>query len=238
MPQTAKYGIGQFSPWKHWHMKFTVLGLFKIISCALTIFPRMFECPDKFIPFTPYLFVSCMIFLNFDGSLHFGQPLLNQHGDPQFFFAFFQMIYPYRHLWKFYKNHIGTSAPNLLRYDHYAPDSQIWYWLFLPVKQWREQKSSQNHFWHNDSVCPDVWAHSEVHCLPTSRVNRKNLSEIAHVLKGTLIIAILKTNMVTPNFFAFSDRKWTKKCLYQIWAKSYRFWKFIETAANLLKARW
>ena len=46
-------------------MKFTALGLFKIISSALTIFPRMFECPDKFIPFTPYLFVSCMIFLNF-----------------------------------------------------------------------------------------------------------------------------------------------------------------------------
>ena len=38
-----------------------------------------------------------------------------------------------------------------------------------------------------------------------------------------------------PIFFAFSDRKWIEKCLYQIWAKSYRFWKFIETAANLLK---
>ena len=115
---------------------------------------------------------------------------------------------------------------------------QIWYWLFLPVKQWREQKSSQNHFWHNNSVCPDGWAHSEVYCLPTSRVNRKNLSEDACVIKGTLISAILKTNMVTPIFFAFSDRKWIKKCLYQIWAKSYRFWKFIETAANLLKPRW
>ena len=71
--------------------------------------------------------------------------------------------------------------------------------------------------------------------LPTSRVNRKNLSENACVIKGTLISAILKTNMVTPNFFAFSDRKWIKKCHYQIWAKSYRFWKFIETAANPLK---
>ena len=40
----------------------------------------------------------------------------------------------------------------------------------------------------------------------------------------TLISAILKTNMVTPIVFAFSDRKWIKKCLYQIWAKSYRFW--------------
>ena len=29
----------------------------------------------------------------------------------------------------------------------------------------------------------------------------KNLSEIARVIKGTLISAILKTNMVTPNFF-------------------------------------
>ena len=38
-----------------------------------------------------------------------------------------------------------------------------------------------------------------------------------------------------PIFFAFSDRKWIKQCLHQIWAKSYRFWKFIETAANLLK---
>ena len=116
--------------------------------------------------------------------------------------------------------------------------SQIWYWLFLPVKQWREQNSSQNHFWHNDSVCPDVWANSEVHCLPTSRVNRKTWAKLrvtVCVIKGTLISAILKTNMVTPIFFAFSDRKWIKKCLYQIWAKSYRFWKFIETAANLLK---
>ena len=56
--------------------------------------------------------------------------------------------------WKFYKNHIGTSASNLLRYDHYAQDSQIWYQLFLPVKQWREQKSSQNHFWHIDWCLP------------------------------------------------------------------------------------
>ena len=40
-----------------------------------------------------------------------------------------------------------------------------------------------------------------------------------------------------PIFFAFSDRKWIKKCLYQIGAKSYRFWKLIETAANLLKLR-
>ena len=29
----------------------------------------------------------------------------------------------------------------------------------------------------------------------------KNLSEIARVIKGTLMSAILKTNMVTPNFF-------------------------------------
>ena len=201
VPQTAKYGIGQFLPWKHWHMKFTALGLFKIISSALTMFPRMFECADKFIPFTPYLFVSFMMFLNFDGSLHFGLPLLNQHGDPQFFSHFFKSYTHIDILWKFYKNHIGTSGPNKLRYDHYAPNSQIWYCLFLPVKQWREQKSSQNHFWHNDSVCPDVWAHSEVYCLPTSRVNRKNLSENVRVIKATLISAILKTNMVTPNFF-------------------------------------
>ena len=64
------------------------------------MFPRMFECADKFIPFTRYLFVNFMIFLNFDDSLHFGLPLNNQHGDPQFFFAFFQMIYPYRHFVK------------------------------------------------------------------------------------------------------------------------------------------
>ena len=69
-------------------MKFTALGLFKIISCALTMFPRMFECVGKFIPYTPYFFASFMIFLNFDSSLHFGLPLLNQHGDPQFFRIF------------------------------------------------------------------------------------------------------------------------------------------------------
>ena len=44
-------------------------------------------------------------------------------------------------------------------------------------------KSSQNYFWHNDSVCPDVWAHWQGHFLPTSRINRKNVSENAHVIK-------------------------------------------------------
>ena len=71
-------------------MKFTALGLFQIISSALTMFPRKFECADKFIPFTPYLFVSFIVFLKFDGSLHFGLSLLNQHGDPQFFLHFFK----------------------------------------------------------------------------------------------------------------------------------------------------
>ena len=52
------------------------------------MFSRMFERADKFIAFTPYLFVAFTIFLNFDGSLHFGLPLLNQHGDPQFFRIF------------------------------------------------------------------------------------------------------------------------------------------------------
>ena len=59
----------------------------------------------------------------------------------------------------------------------------------------------------------------------------KNLIENARVIKGILISAILNTNMVTPNFFAFSYRIWIKECLCKIWAKSYRFWKFIETAA-------
>ena len=65
------------------------------------MFPRMFERAGKFIAFAPYLFVAFTIFLNCDGFLHLGLPLLiNQHGDPQFFFALFQMIYPYRHFVK------------------------------------------------------------------------------------------------------------------------------------------
>ena len=48
----------------------------------------MFERADKFIAFTPYLFVAFTNFLNCDGSLHLGLPLLNQHGDPQFFRIF------------------------------------------------------------------------------------------------------------------------------------------------------
>ena len=43
------------------------------------------ERADIFIAFTPYHIVPFTILLNYDGSLHFGQPLLNQHGDPQFF---------------------------------------------------------------------------------------------------------------------------------------------------------
>ena len=61
--------------------------------------PRMFERADKLIPFTSYLFVSFMIFLNFDGSLHFGLPLRNQRGDPQFFSHFFKW-YTHRHFMK------------------------------------------------------------------------------------------------------------------------------------------
>ena len=53
------------------------------------MFSRMFERADKFIAFTPYHFVAFTIFLICDGSLHFGLPLLNQHGDPQFFSHFF-----------------------------------------------------------------------------------------------------------------------------------------------------
>ena len=76
------------------------------------MFSRMFERADKFIAFTPYLFVAFTIFLNFDGSLHLGLPLLNQHGDPQFFSHFFKWYTHIDILWKFYKNHIGKSAPN------------------------------------------------------------------------------------------------------------------------------
>ena len=76
------------------------------------MFARMFERADKFIAFIPYHNVAFTIFLNYDGSLHFGLPLFNQHGDPQFFLHFCKW---YTHIdicWKFYKNHIGTSAPN------------------------------------------------------------------------------------------------------------------------------
>ena len=50
----------------------------------------MFERADKFIAFTPYHIVAFTTFLNYDGSLHFGLPLLIQHGDPQVFSHFFK----------------------------------------------------------------------------------------------------------------------------------------------------
>ena len=52
------------------------------------MFPRMFERADIFIAFIPYHIVAFTNSLNYDGSLHFGLPLLNQHGDPQFFCIF------------------------------------------------------------------------------------------------------------------------------------------------------
>ena len=76
------------------------------------MFPRMFERSDKFIAFTPYHFVAFTIFLICDGSLHFGLPLLSQHGDPKFFSQFFKWYTHIDIFWNFYKNHIGTSAPN------------------------------------------------------------------------------------------------------------------------------
>ena len=54
------------------------------------MFSRMIERADRFIAFTPYHIVAFTIFLNCDSSLHFGLPLLNQHGDPQFFSHFFK----------------------------------------------------------------------------------------------------------------------------------------------------
>ena len=54
------------------------------------MFLRMFEPADTFIAFTPYHIVGFTVFLNCDGSLHFGLPLLNQHGEPQFFSHFFK----------------------------------------------------------------------------------------------------------------------------------------------------
>ena len=51
------------------------------------MFYRMFKRSDKFIALT-YHFVAFTIFLICDGSLHFGLPLLSQHGDPKFFSHF------------------------------------------------------------------------------------------------------------------------------------------------------
>ena len=88
-------------------------------------------------------------------------------------------------------------------------------YFYLYVKQWREQKSSQNHFWHSDRFAL-MFVHSQVNCLPTTRLKRINLSENTRVIKRTLISTILKTNMVTVNCFAFSYMKWVKECLCQV----------------------
>ena len=113
MPHTAIYGIDQFLPWTHCHMKFIALWWFKTIYSTLIMFARMFELADKFIAFIPYHNVAFTIFLNYDGSLHFGLPLLNQHGDPQFFFAFLQMIYPCRHFLKILQKSYRYICPKL-----------------------------------------------------------------------------------------------------------------------------
>ena len=55
---------------------------------TLIMFARVFERCDKFLAFTLYQIVAFTNFLNWDGSLHFGLPLLNQHGDPHFFRIF------------------------------------------------------------------------------------------------------------------------------------------------------
>ena len=73
--------------------------------CTLITFSRMFERAEKIIASTPYHFVPLTIFLNWDGSLHFGLPLLIQHGDPQFFSHFFKQYTNIDIFWNFYKNH-------------------------------------------------------------------------------------------------------------------------------------
>ena len=202
-PQTAKYGIDQFLPWKHWHMKFTALGLFKIIFSALTIFPRMFECADKFIPSTPYLFVSFMIFLNFDGSLHFGLPLLNNMVTPSFF-RIFQMIYPYRHflkiLSKSYRYICPTLAqvwplcprqPNMVSANFCLESIDIWNLQLLDYS-----KSFLVH-WEYFPGCSSVLTNS----LPSHHTFSYLLWFFSILTAAYILVCHSLTNMVTPSFF-------------------------------------
>ena len=164
-------------------MKFTALGLFKIISSALTIFPRMFECADKFIPFTPYLFVSFMIFSILTAAYIWVCHSLTNMVTPRFL-DFFKWYTHIDILWKFYQNHIGTSAPNWLRYDHYAPDSQIWYRPIFALKALTYEIYSswiiQNYFYCIDNISQDQILFSfstDKDRRTDSRIRRKNTAQ-------------------------------------------------------------
>ena len=64
------------------------------------MFSEMFERADKFIAFPPYHFVALTIFSIVTAAYILVCPFLANMVTPSFF-AFFQIIYPYRHFLKF-----------------------------------------------------------------------------------------------------------------------------------------
>ena len=158
------------------------------------MFATMFERADIFIAF-----VAFTIFLDFVSSLHFGLSLFIQHGDPSFS-HFFKLYTHIDILWKFYKDPKGTSA-------------QISSGMTI-MSQTAKYGVGYFYLWNNDEskkalkiisgttiVFAQMFEHTHKFIAWQPAELRKNVSKNGRVIKGTLIIPILKTNMVTPIVF-------------------------------------
>ena len=122
---------------------------------------------------------------------------------PSFFRIFFKWYTPIDIFSKFYKNHIGTTAPNWLRYDHEDTHSQIWYRPIFALKALTYNfkllyysKSFLVH-WQCFPGCLSVLTNS----FPSHHIISYLLWFFWILMAAYIWVCHSLTNMVTPSFF-------------------------------------